>query len=154
MATARERAVQRVYEQIPHPGVQFAYLALEAGNVDEFESLKAEALKSPALAHYRSALSGQAAVTAEETVTEKKATVKAAAAAAKARTKKSSETATKPDTEEGASDAGEGSDSPKDASDASDAPSAPAQSETAEESPKDKARRIARERLMSRQKGA
>jgi len=150
MATARERAVQRVYEQIPHPGVQYAYLALEAGNVDEFESLKAEAMKSPALAHYRSALSGQAAVGAEEAVGEKKATVSKAAAAAKARTKKAPAEVPTP----AAEDAGTG---PADAAEESDATTADApetSEDSAEETPKEKARRIARERLMSRQKGA
>jgi hypothetical protein len=52
MATAKEKLVGRVYEQIPHDKRQYAYLALEASNVVEFEKLKEEAANSPALAHY------------------------------------------------------------------------------------------------------
>lgn len=35
----------RVYEQLPHPKIAYAYLAIEAATWNEFEQLRAEALK-------------------------------------------------------------------------------------------------------------
>lgn len=35
----------RVYEQIPHPRVRYAYLAIEADTWNQFEALRSEALK-------------------------------------------------------------------------------------------------------------
>jgi hypothetical protein len=35
----------RVYEQIPHPKINYAYLAIEADTWNEFEKLRSEALK-------------------------------------------------------------------------------------------------------------
>lgn len=35
----------RVYEQIPHPKIAYAYLAIEADKWNEFENLRSEALK-------------------------------------------------------------------------------------------------------------
>jgi hypothetical protein len=35
----------RVYEQIPHPKIAYAYLAIEADKWNEFENLRTEALK-------------------------------------------------------------------------------------------------------------
>lgn len=38
-------ATGRVYEQIPHPKISYAYLAIEASTWNEFEQLRSEALK-------------------------------------------------------------------------------------------------------------
>ncbi len=42
----------RITERIPHNSVSYAYLELEASSVNEFNSLRDEALTSPALSHY------------------------------------------------------------------------------------------------------
>jgi len=46
------KAAVRITERIPHKDVSYAYLELEAASVNEFQSLRDEALTSPALSHY------------------------------------------------------------------------------------------------------
>lgn len=97
MATARERSSIRVYERIPGKdaesgaGGKYAFMELEAGNVSEFETLRAEAEKSPAFVRYdfdgsvgRKIL-GREVDEVDSPVTATQV-VKAAAAAAKAKT--------------------------------------------------------------------
>lgn len=97
MATARERKATRILERIPGrdgelgAGGRYAFLELEAENVDAFEALRAEAAESPLLLHYDFGGTLGRKIAGEESeedepVVQKKAVVKKAAAAAKART--------------------------------------------------------------------
>jgi hypothetical protein len=155
VATARERTAgaTRVYEQIPHPGVPYAYLALEAGNVNEFAKLKADAIADDSLAHYRSALMGQQASAKEAPKPTPRLTA-AQKAKLVGKEEESSPVQQVDGDEEGEQAIEAGSDTSTDAADAPVAPDSPAQSEeSAEETPKERARRIARERLMARKAG-
>lgn len=129
MATAREKTL-RITERIPHKDVSYAYLELEAPNVNEFASLRAEALASEALSHYAFAADAPAErQTAEDFTTAKQAVVKSAAAAARAKTKKSAVVQTVDEPAEGEEGEESGSDDSTVASDAPVAPTSPAQSD-------------------------
>ncbi len=60
MATAKEK-VARIVERIPHNSVAYAFLELEASNINEFAALREEALSSPSLTHYAFAANAPAA---------------------------------------------------------------------------------------------
>jgi hypothetical protein len=70
----------RVYEQIPHPKIAYAYLAIEAGTWNEFETLRSEALKRHPL-YKTSAFEKSAPVSAPSVATEAEAGVEVAAEA-------------------------------------------------------------------------
>jgi hypothetical protein len=112
----------RITERIPSK-VAYAYLEIEAANVNEFNSLRAEALASEGLEHYAFALN---APTAAPDTAAVKAAMKAAA-------KKGADVGV----EEVAAEAEDAAAIPQ----AEQASSAPAPTESVDESPREKARR-------------
>jgi hypothetical protein len=153
VATARERtaAAQEVIERIPHPGVQYAYLELRAGNVNEFEKLRDDVLASDSLAHYRAAMAGSGG---EAKAAVKKTPTLTAAQKAKL-TGEKSEARPVVDGDSGEGQGAAGSDGGASASDAAEpvSPPAPSAAPAAASNEGLSPREIARQKLLAK-KGA